>query len=230
VFFVNVTLVGSSRLRQFGREVTVPAGGLLLIDSSEPYLLEQSGPIQLASLAVPAAALQRASNDVRKWVARPMAQTAAASLLAAQVQALARWPHAIAPQEAGVIADVMQGLLPAVFGDAEPGAGTGRYLVRRVRTLIAERYAEPSLSPRDVAGIAGVSLRSLHAALAREGTTFATELTAHRLERARAMLHSPLCHDSVKAVALRCGYVSPAHFARSFRARFGVTPGACRPH
>jgi len=230
VYFVNVNLQGASRLRQFGREVTVPAGGLLLIDSSAPYLLEQSGPIQLASLAVPATALQRVSTDISKWVARPVAQTAAASLLAAQVQALARWPHAIEPQEAGVIADVLQGLLPAVFGEPAADTAAGRYLVRRVRALIAERYAESSLSPCDVAGIAGVSVRSLHAALAREGTSFAAELTAHRLVRARAMLHSPLCRDSVKAVALRCGYVSPAHFTRSFRARFGVTPGACRPH
>jgi AraC-like DNA-binding protein len=100
--------------------------------------------------------------------------------------------------------------------------------VRHVRALIAERYAEVGLSPADVALAAAVSVRTLHAAMANEGTTFGKELSAHRLERARALLRSPLCVESVQAVALRCGYASQAHFARSYQARFGVTASASR--
>ncbi|MEO7547804.1 MAG: helix-turn-helix domain-containing protein [Ramlibacter sp.] len=228
MFFINVPLGGQSRLSQFGREHTVSAGGLMLIDSSNPYELEQSGPTELASLAVPESMLQRLVGDVRPWVARPAPSTAAAALLAAQVQALARWQEPIAPHESGMLADTLQGLLQAVFSGAQAQPVSGPHLVRRVRASILQSYAQAGLAPADVAQAAGVSVRSLHAALAQEGTTFTRELASHRLERARLLLRSPLCKDSVQAIALRCGYKSQAHFARSFQARYGMTPTACR--
>lgn len=47
-----------------------------------------------------------------------------------------------------------------------------------------------------------------------------------RLARARRLLHMSLA--SVKEIADICGFASSAHFSRTFRSRFGISPGSIR--
>lgn len=50
-------------------------------------------------------------------------------------------------------------------------------------------------------------------------------LIAERLERARAELVSPSGRKrTVAAVARGCGFADPSHFARRFRAAYGLSP------
>ncbi|MCI4084646.1 MULTISPECIES: helix-turn-helix domain-containing protein [Streptomyces] len=54
---------------------------------------------------------------------------------------------------------------------------------------------------------------------------------SERLEAACRLLTSPQ-HAGlpVSAVAARCGFTSPSHFTRRFRATYGVTPREWRRH
>ena len=47
-----------------------------------------------------------------------------------------------------------------------------------------------------------------------------------RLDRARTLLLQT--EDSVTDIAMACGYESPGHFSKVYRARFGVSPHAQR--
>ena len=50
-----------------------------------------------------------------------------------------------------------------------------------------------------------------------------------RLERCRADLRDPrLAGLSILEIATRWGFVSPAHFSRTFRAAYGVSPRDAR--
>lgn len=48
-----------------------------------------------------------------------------------------------------------------------------------------------------------------------------------RLLIARELLRMPLCWD-VQQIAFRCGFTSAAHFSRSFKRAYGITPGRYR--
>jgi Helix-turn-helix domain len=98
-----------------------------------------------------------------------------------------------------------------------PDAGDGEVLVR-VRAAGLDRGVWHIM--------AGLP-RQLQRAFAEVGgTSFSAYLRTVRLRNAAQLLRSqPL---SVRQVSLLVGYRQPAHFAKAFRRRYGVTPAAYR--
>jgi AraC-like DNA-binding protein len=67
------------------------------------------------------------------------------------------------------------------------------------------------------------SLRQVHAICADLGSSFGRMLLATRLEAVRqAMIEGS--GERIGTIAFACGFSDPSHFARAFRARFGVAP------
>jgi AraC-like DNA-binding protein len=93
----------------------------------------------------------------------------------------------------------------------------------KMRKFVQTNFRLETLSPADAASALGCSLRQVHAICAALGATFGQLLLAARLEAARHALlgGSP---SRIGTIALDCGFTDPSHFARRFRARFGVAP------
>ncbi|MGF1553195.1 MAG: GlxA family transcriptional regulator [Paracoccaceae bacterium] len=94
-------------------------------------------------------------------------------------------------------------------------------LIEIIQTM--EKHLEEPISPVDLARDAGVSTRQLERLfrryLNRSPKRYYMEM---RLEKARGLL---LQTDlSVINVALACGFTSPSHFSKCYRAHFGRTP------
>jgi len=106
-----------------------------------------------------------------------------------------------------------------------------RYGVHRRELVAALELMETNMSePLDRAAVArrvGLSVRQLDRLFAAEmGASFLDHYRRIRLQRARELLrHSTL---SVTEIGLATGFASASHFARSYRAMFGVTPGSAR--
>jgi AraC-like DNA-binding protein len=151
-------------------------------------------------------------------------------LLSTQMRALSQWQGDLPAPHASAIAEGLTGLVRAVLLAARgtvPEPTSQRRTRGKVRALIERHYVEPTYTPAAAAAEMGISVRTLHAWLAQDGTSFGTELWAHRLECARRILHaSPLL--AVHEVASRCGFLSAAHLSRRFRERFGDSPSAWR--
>jgi AraC-like DNA-binding protein len=70
-----------------------------------------------------------------------------------------------------------------------------------------------------------VSVRQLYKACAGAGVRLEQWVIEQRLEAARAELAAPSGRwRSVAATARACGFADPSHFARRFRAAYGLTP------
>jgi AraC family transcriptional regulator len=79
----------------------------------------------------------------------------------------------------------------------------------------------------DLADLVGLSCGHLHRAFrATTGQTPLAFINERRIQRAMIMLAQD--HASVAEVSLRCGFLSPSHFARLFRRATGVSPAAYR--
>jgi two-component system response regulator YesN len=99
-------------------------------------------------------------------------------------------------------------------------------VIQTVRA-ITERYAEPGMSVRTVAGELGISTEHLCRLMRRHtGHTFMALLRQSRVRAACHLLNTTTL--SVKQIADRVGFVSPSRLNRDFKAACGMPPSAYR--
>jgi len=107
-------------------------------------------------------------------------------------------------------------------------AGAGHPdVVQRARERLSDRFREPGLRIADLAADLDVHpvvlARDFRAALGVSPSEYVRGL---RLDWAAEELRRPA--RSIPSVAIAAGFADQSHFTRSFRARFGVTPGRFR--
>ncbi len=98
-------------------------------------------------------------------------------------------------------------------------------LGQRLRRLVAGDLSADWTAARAGREL-GLSEASLRRHLAAEGAGFAELLAEARLARALGLLQAT--DLPVGTIAAEVGYASPSRFARRFRLRFGLAPGAIR--
>jgi len=93
-----------------------------------------------------------------------------------------------------------------------------------IETLLRmERRIERPLPPRELARLAGLSVRQLERLFAQHlGSTITRHYLRIRLEHARILLRQTAL--SVAEIALATGFVVSTHFSKSYRWQFGVAP------
>jgi AraC-like DNA-binding protein len=226
VVFVNLPLHGRAVVAQHGRTHAGRAGDLMLIDATEPYRIDLPDGGRLLSLALPMDALRRVLRDLPARCAAPVQDSPATRLLQAQLRVLADAASPLPPQQAGMIADVLLQLVAAACTPEDavaccPAAGS---LIRRLRGLIDRHVDDPDYDPARAAADTCVSVRSVHAAFAHEGSSFSAAQMERRLQCARRRLSMAPPGVKVAEIARACGFRSASHFGRRFRHRFGCTP------
>ena len=101
--------------------------------------------------------------------------------------------------------------------------------LKDVLSAIKAGYCDPSFSLRAVAQKQRVSERYLRALLNKTGIGFTERVLEFRLQHAYALLtRSRHRHRKVNDIAFSVGFNDLSYFNRSFRARYGMTPGAAR--
>jgi AraC family transcriptional regulator, positive regulator of tynA and feaB len=122
-------------------------------------------------------------------------------------------------------------LIGALFAPSEPWPVSRHTdkLLRRIRGVIKDRFADPDFGPCDVAAEAGISLRYVQKLFTERGSTCSEFIYSLRLDHAAHLLHrrtSLGTSQPLSDIAYACGFRDYTHFARKFRHRFGHTPGA----
>ena len=133
------------------------------------------------------------------------------------------------PLPGSAVADQLGGLLTlAVATSISASAGSHR-LWQRVRSTMRDIYLTGDLDPGLVAAQLGISKRYLHKLFAAAGTTFRRELCELRIAEGERLLRLPRGKRlSLTEIALASGFYDASHFARQFRQRHGISPGAYR--
>jgi AraC-like DNA-binding protein len=114
----------------------------------------------------------------------------------------------------------------ANMGQRRPRGGIAPHRLRRIESYV-DAHLDQSLSLEELASLAELSL--FHFAREFKATTGRTPhqyVLLRRLELARHLLSEGT--ESVRDISLRCGFSDPSHLVRTFRLRFGVTPGQWR--
>lgn len=102
-------------------------------------------------------------------------------------------------------------------------------LLNRIYAYLEENYMDSDLTPGKVARANKISTRYLHSLFSQSGTTLLKWVWERRLRAARSDLLDPSQVQSrISEIAFRRGFNDSAHFSRSFRNRFGISPTELR--
>jgi AraC-like DNA-binding protein len=207
-----------------GREALVGPGECVLMDSTEPYVIDCPGPTSALALRLSRPWLQYWVPDPTACATRTFGGKGWSAALCAALSTLGVDSASQLALPAIRVAEHIAGLLALAAGpNPEAMRGTSRLddLIRALR----DQLHEPNLTPDSLALQFDISKRYVHHLFAEAHTTFGEQLMRLRLERAHAILRDARCANlPIGEVAIRCGFTDPSHFARRFRLQFGQTP------
>jgi AraC-like DNA-binding protein len=232
LFHLVYAMAGSVDGQAQGLRFVIQPGEFALIDNTREFELDMRTPHEAIDLIMPRAWLERFVPDPAALVGRPMSMRGGwAPPLGSLLETLARTQEGEdCPFPRSALAEQVGHLLALAVGVREPIIeGTGKSLAERIMRRIEDEFADPELSPGNVADALGISKRYLQALLANSGTSFVRELNAVRLDRANVLLTDPRTRAlPVAEVAFLSGFLDPGYFARQFRKRFNATPRGWR--
>ncbi len=96
---------------------------------------------------------------------------------------------------------------------------------RRAKAFIDEHLADPNLDLGKVAAAMQLSTRYLHGLLSEGGLKYLQYVLEQRLARcAKDLTVASNLDSSITEIAYRWGFLDSAHFSRSFKALYGMSP------
>jgi AraC-like DNA-binding protein len=228
VCYLVLQLSGAGRAAQDGRSAELRVGDFAIVDSTRPFELSFADDFQQMCATVPHDLLlpRLASPDATTAV-RVRGDSGAGALAGRTLRAFAAQAGSLDREGARAASEHVVALLALALGrSAAAAGGAGRpALLQAAIEEMERRLGDPDLTPARVAAGISVSSRYLHLLFARRGTTFGRWLRERRLAGAHHELADPAWdHCSIASIAIRWGFRNPSHFARAFRARYGVPP------
>lgn len=117
-------------------------------------------------------------------------------------------------------------LISAARPAAQSGSEvSGEHLRHAIKQYVRRHLRDPGLSPAVIARVHHISARHLYNIWEGEQLTMSRWISQQRLQAAGDDLANPrLAYKSIAALGREWGFPSPAHFARRFRAVYGVSP------
>jgi AraC-like DNA-binding protein len=224
---ISLLLAGRCVVDQDGRRSLLRAGDFASWASSRPYAVDAHTRHDLLVTYCPASLLPSERIAGQTATAIPGAG-GGARLVRRYLRAV------LGDLRAGVAADdELAGGLLDLFGGLYDGTvalpRTAGALRTLVRGHIDEHLHDPQLTPDAIAAAHFISRRRLDRLFANGERTVAETIRDRRLERCRRDLADPALADrSILEIAMRWGFVSAAHFSRTFRAAYGITPREAR--
>ncbi len=235
VFFLQLQLEGESVVRQDGRESLLRAGDFTLCDSTRRFEMVFTGANRMLVLGIPNTALRRQIGCPECLAAIPMPGGRGANGLLSQLlrNYWSDYHQGLNQQTGSRIGVAILELIGAAYSDLPQAVADRSSLgtAHRIRIInyIEAHLNDPDLTPTRVAEACRMTARYLHHLFSDQDETVARYILRRRLEVCSRALQSPAQRGrTVAAIAFDCGFNSPTHFGRVFRAKYNVTPRECR--
>ena len=210
----------------------VPAGHLMLLPRAGDWSIAFQRDLRAIVLSVTTDALHgRISGKLKLAKPRVIAPSGLADVVCRTIEATARALETLTDGEWSTVAQSLVDLLltlahqQAVPAAEAGGSATQAAILHRICQTIERRLDDADLTPARLAQAEGISERYLQKLFESAGDNFSHYVRERRLQRAWTDLSNPAeANHSISEIAYRYGFGDSAHFSRSFRARFGLSP------
>ena len=211
---------------------TVPVGALVVLPRHGAWEVVFEREMRAVALSVISAAFHgRKIGSLGFGDARICHAEGLAAVLSRTLEAAAQCLETLSPAEWSTINQSLAELLLSLVrqcltgGPDRRGTAAQAALLQRIYQTIERRLEDPDLTPAHVAHAEGISERYVQKLFESTGENFSRYIRQRRLARSCAELSNPAEADrSVSEIAYRCGFGDAAHFSRTFREHFGVSP------
>lgn len=212
-----------------GESTVVNPGSFILLSDRFPYTLEFPDGSNCLTAHMPEDWLSTWVGDPHRLIGKPLgAGDVWARPLTGLLTAVADSGLETSSLPRFVIADQF-GSLCSLIMNRPSGDKHNSELAKRIKDGIREHHQVHTLTPAVIANQISISTRHLHRVLSNAGTSFSSLLTSTRLERAARLLANPTHFQvSIGEISWLSGFVDQSHFARLFKAAYGVTPSQYR--
>ena len=218
-----------------GSEFVVSAGTIATSHSDLPYTTVPSTKtgFNLRLLKVPFARCKGLVECEQDLFARPLhVQPGHTALFVDAYNSFIASAPRLSGAAADIALDTLAQLALLARGLAAPRSERSRVAIRaghmrKARETMERNIHRSDLTPALIAGLLGISVRSLHLLFEPTGDSFSRTVTAMRLAEACRLLHQDTARP-VSDVAFCCGFESLATFYRVFRRAYGMTPSDFR--
>ncbi len=221
---------------QDGRTATMQPGDFVINDCTRPYELVFDSPHHdLFVVRVPRLHLESHLGNLTALTATTItAENPAGRLLHSTVNTLHATAGSVHPAAAGGMGDaitniVVAGLRSLPTADLRKPSPLKAYHLARAKTYVLDHLRDPDLSALSVAAALRMTPDHLHRLFRDEPVSIGHLIWQSRLDACRQDLADPsLRHHGISDIAFSWGFNDAAHFSRSFRERFGLSPRAWR--
>ncbi|MDJ0514007.1 MAG: helix-turn-helix transcriptional regulator [Methyloceanibacter sp.] len=209
----------------------ISAGDLFLVDTRVPYTHRVANS-QTLCVKFPRSQLQARLGDTEDLSWHKAKHRESSAALAAHVmRGLPQLSGVINKDAATLIEGQLLDLVELAFSKNKRQSAAKRTYarlsaLRRLKQAIEINLFDTRCSLTDFADKAGISLRYANILLKDDDTSLGRYVLSRRLERSRAALDDPT--RTIMEIARSCGFRSAAHFSKTFRKKFGLSPSAYR--
>lgn len=214
----------------------VAAGHLILLPSVGDWSVAFQRGMRAVVLAITTEPAHGRRAATPGGEVRVLAPGGLGNVFAQMMELGARDLEGLSDPEWSALAQSLADLLPTfmlpqgdVAGELGGGTATKAATLHRLCQAVERRLDDPDLTPARIASVEGISERYLQKLFEGTGSSFTHYLRERRLQRTWADLSNPAeAQHSISEIAFRAGFNDSAHFSRTFRQRFGVSPRAFR--
>lgn len=219
---------GHRLFRTEGREIVLLPGDVLVMEMDRPcWSLASEGSSN--SLYIPRGIVSDAFPNVI-LPSGAVLRGGVGAMLGCQMRSLAGQLAEIVPESLPFLIDSTKQLALASLATVTPREHQRmpqRYLRREIVRFIDRNLNDPALSPGTLCQAFQISRSSLYRAFG-PGDTVGAMIKRRRLQRIRSILVHGTDSRSIAAIAEEYGFLSAAHFSRSFYRAYGYPPSRLR--
>ena len=223
-----IQLAGHSRLAH--RDLPASAvGELQLVDLTSPFQYA-TGPASAAQALYVDNAQIGLSVDVVRAAAPRLRDSPLYGLTRSHLLRVRRLADTVPDERTAALlgaatVELVRALIVSAADVRHGRDGDAEALMARITAYMHAHLGDHDLDPARIAAAHHMSVRSLHLLFARQELSVRRWLMHERLEAARrALARTAPERSTIAAVARNHGFPDPGHFARRFRAAYGMSP------
>jgi AraC-like DNA-binding protein len=227
---LSMPVQGYVLISQDGREAPLLPGDLAVYDTSRPYQVSVGDTCQMLVLMFSHRDLRLSQRAMETLTARRVSGRhgiggLVAPLLVNLVSQIEELGTFTAPRLADNLVDLLTTLYAEQLGETARPTDAMQVLLARIKSFIQANLDNADLTPDLIAAACHVSTGYLHKLFRATGTSVGRFIRDRRLEECRRDLLDPgQVETAVSTIGAHWGFLDAAHFSRTFKATYGVSP------